>query len=91
MNENLIGCVWLIPELMVLNSGRKGGFGPRVEGPLTGPETHGTLPTASNRAIKQLPGNAERERGREMDYGTDKYKNGGKDLHYVECEDGVKG
>lgn len=38
VNENLMGCVWLIPELIVLNSERKGGFGLRVEeGPLTGP------------------------------------------------------
>lgn len=38
MNDCLMGCVWLIPELMVLNSERKGEFGPRVEeGPLTGP------------------------------------------------------
>lgn len=38
VNENLMGHVWLIPELMVLNSERKGGFGLRVEeGPLTGP------------------------------------------------------
>lgn len=38
VNKNLIGCIWLIPDLMVLNSERKGGFGLRVEeGPLTGP------------------------------------------------------
>lgn len=38
VNGNLMGRVWLIPELMVLNSERKRGFGPRVEeGPLTGP------------------------------------------------------
>lgn len=67
MTENLIGCVWLIPELMVLNSERKGGFGPRVEGPLTGPETHGTLPILTNRAIKQLPRNIERGVWRQRD------------------------
>ena len=38
MNENLIGFVCLIPELMVLNCERKGGFGLRVEeGPVKGP------------------------------------------------------
>ncbi len=32
VNENLMGRVWLIPELMVLNSERKGEFGLRVGG-----------------------------------------------------------
>lgn len=64
--ENLIGCVWLIPEIMVFSE-RKGGFGPRVQGPLTGPETRGFLPASTNRAIKQLPGKGEREGRGERD------------------------
>lgn len=80
---------------MLLNSERKGGFGPSVkEGPLTGPQTCGTLPTATTRAIKQLPGNTGREGWRErkrvMSYGTDENKNDGEDLQYVEWEDGKK-